>query len=59
MLGTILATKVATEIIKNQSKSGHIINLAGAGSNGQSSYYYSAYGASKAGIVQFTRTIQD
>lgn len=59
LLGTILATKIASEIIINQNKPGHIINLAGAGSNGQSSYNYSAYGASKAGIVQFTRTIQD
>ena len=55
LFGTINCCKY---LIPKMKKNGTIINLEGAGSNGLPTNEYSIYGASKAGIYQFTNTIQ-
>jgi chlorophyll(ide) b reductase len=44
--------------MKEQECGGAIFNLAGAGSDGNGSPLYGVYGATKAGIVQFSRSMQ-
>ncbi len=57
-LGTCLATKIIYDIMKKQISGGSIYNIAGAGSNGFPTPKFAVYGATKAGISQFTRSIQ-
>lgn len=54
LIGSIICTKNILEL-----NPGHIFFLAGAGSNGTSTKAYSIYGASKAGITQFAKTMSE
>jgi chlorophyll(ide) b reductase len=58
LIGTALGSKHAYELMKDQPCGGAIFNMAGTGSNGFPTRDYSLYGASKAGVVQLTRTLQ-
>lgn len=59
LLGTILCCKHAFEIMNSQSTGGAIFNFTGAGSNGFSTPNFSLYGATKSGILQLTKTLQE
>jgi chlorophyll(ide) b reductase len=56
--GSILSTKHAVDLIMQSKQIGHVFNIAGAGSNGMPTSNYAVYGATKAGISQFTKTLQ-
>lgn len=58
MLGTAIACKNVREIMLKQPQGGAIFNLAGAGSDGNATPNYAIYGATKAGIVQFSKSLQ-
>lgn len=58
LLGTCISCKIIHEVMAQQDGGGAIFNLAGAGSDGGPTPNYSVYGASKAGIVQMTRSLQ-
>ena len=53
-----LCSKLAFEIMSTQPDGGAIFNMSGAGANGFSTPDFSLYGASKAGVVQLTRSLQ-
>jgi chlorophyll(ide) b reductase len=59
LVGTSICCKSAYDIMINQTTGGSIFNFTGAGSNGSSTPNYSVYGATKAGILQLTRSLQD
>jgi chlorophyll(ide) b reductase len=59
LLGTALCCRYAFDIMNKQQEGGSIFTLTGAGSNGLSSLNYSLYGATKAGIFQLTKTLQE
>ena len=58
LIGTCNACKIVHNVMKNQASGGAIFNLAGAGSDGSATPGYPVYGATKAGIVQLTKTLQ-
>lgn len=58
LLGTCISCKYMYEIMSTQNTGGSIFNLAGAGSNGTSTPNYSVYGATKAGIIQLSKSLQ-
>lgn len=59
LLGTAMCCKYAYALMSRRETGGSIFNFAGAGSDGQSTENYSLYGASKAGINQLTKTLQN
>lgn len=58
LVGTCNACKIVHDVMKNQSTGGAIFNLAGAGSDGSATPNYPVYGATKAGIVQLSKSLQ-
>ena len=56
LLGTMYCCKYIIPIFEKQ-KTGILINLEGAGSNGWATPNYSIYGATKSAITQFTRSL--
>ena len=60
LTGSILSTRHAIEVIKDNTSGhmGHIFNVVGAGSNGMPTPQFSVYGATKAGLSQFVRSIR-
>lgn len=58
LIGTALGCKHAYELMKDQPCGGAIFNMSGTGSNGFPTPDYSLYGASKAGVVQLTKTLK-
>ena len=59
LIGTMLCTKNILNVMKTQETGGLIVNIEGAGANGDQTPGYSIYGGTKAAIRQFTKTIQD
>jgi NAD(P)-dependent dehydrogenase (short-subunit alcohol dehydrogenase family) len=57
LIGTMHASKCAMESNHGIRKC-HVFNVTGAGSDGASTIGYAVYGATKAGILQFTKTLQ-
>lgn len=57
VLGTLYSTKAATNLILTQSERGHVFNMEGAGSGGRSTRLLAAYGFSKGGFRQLTKTL--
>jgi len=58
LLGAMLCTKTAVEVIRDQEGAGgHIFNFTGRGGDGTSSPGTAAYGATKAGMMQFKRSL--
>ena len=49
MVGTLLCTRAAMQVMQKQSSGGHIFNMDGAGADGMPTPQYAAYGATKAG----------
>lgn len=58
LLGTCVSCNIAYDIMSKQNTGGAIFNLAGAGSDGRAIENYAVYGATKSGIVQFSKTLQ-
>lgn len=59
LTGTILCTQaVVTHMLKHRSRMGHVFNVVGAGADGSPTPDYAVYGSTKAGVAQFTRTLQ-
>lgn len=56
-LGTFLGTQTAVAVMKRQPAGGVIVNIYGRGSNGRPASPNGLYGASKAWITSFTRTV--
>lgn len=56
-LGSLLCCREAIRMMSKQSGGGHIFNLLGAGSDGGATLKYAAYGHTKAGLVQLTKTL--
>lgn len=50
MVGTLLCTRAAMQVMQNQTGGGHIFNMDGAGADGMPTPQYAAYGATKAGM---------
>ena len=50
MVGTLLCTRAAMQVMQKQSGGGHIFNMDGAGADGMPTPQYAAYGATKAGM---------
>ncbi len=49
MVGTLLCTRAAMQVMQKQTSGGHIFNMDGAGADGMPTPQYAAYGATKAG----------
>ena len=49
MVGTLLCTRAAMQVMQKQGSGGHIFNMDGAGADGMPTPQYAAYGATKAG----------
>ena len=58
LLGTCVSCNIAHEQMLKQRTGGAIFNLAGAGSDGRAIENYAVYGATKAAVVQFSKTLQ-
>ena len=58
LLGTLLCSRRAMQLLASQPQGGHLFNVDGAGADGAATPCYAAYGATKAGQAQ-QRSIQD
>ena len=58
LLGTVNGCRTALPIMMKQ-EFGQIINMVGSGADGSGSPGYSIYGATKAALVQLTRTLEN
>lgn len=56
-LGSLLCTRQAIRTMKVSPGRGHVFNLEGAGSDGSATRKYAAYGHSKAGMAQLSKTM--
>ena len=56
-LGSLLCSREAIRMMSGQQGGGDIFNLLGAGSDGGPTMKYAAYGHTKAGLVQLTKTL--
>ncbi|XP_027357598.1 probable chlorophyll(ide) b reductase NYC1, chloroplastic isoform X2 [Abrus precatorius] len=52
LVGSILCTREAMRVMRNQANAGHIFNMDGAGSGGSSTPLTAVYGSTKCGLRQ-------
>ncbi|CAN4124195.1 unnamed protein product [Withania somnifera] len=57
LIGSILCTKEAIQIMEIQSKGGHVFNMDGAGSGGSSTPLTAVYGSTKCGLRQLQSSL--
>ncbi|XP_015082456.1 probable chlorophyll(ide) b reductase NYC1, chloroplastic isoform X1 [Solanum pennellii] len=57
LIGSILCTKEAIQIMKTQSEGGHVFNMDGAGSGGSSTPLTAVYGSTKCGLRQLQSSL--
>jgi chlorophyll(ide) b reductase len=55
--GTLLCCRSAIQLMAEQASGGHVFNMLGAGSDGGATQKYAAYGHTKAGMAQLTKTL--
>ena len=55
--GTLLCCRSAIRLMATQAEGGHVFNMLGAGSDGGPTQKYAAYGHTKAGMAQLTKTL--
>ena len=55
--GTLLCCRSAIRLMAEQASGGHVFNMLGAGSYGGATQKYAAYGHTKAGMAQLTKTL--
>lgn len=58
-LGSLLCTRQAIKTMRNTSGRGHIFNMEGAGSDGSATRKFAAYGHTKAGMAQLSKTMAE
>lgn len=58
LLGSLLCTRNAIRLMKDQPQGGHIFNTEGAGSDFSPTPNYAVYGATKAAIAQFSESLK-
>jgi len=56
-LGALLCCQSAIAMMREQETGGHVFNMLGAGSDGSPTVKYAAYGHTKAGMTQLTKTL--
>ncbi|KAI4376614.1 hypothetical protein MLD38_014356 [Melastoma candidum] len=57
LVGSILCTREAMHVMRNQAKGGHIFNMDGAGSGGSSTPLTAVYGSTKCGLRQLQSSL--
>lgn len=57
VLGSLLCSRAAIKLMMNQPGGGHVFNMEGAGSDGNPTSKYAAYGFSKAGMIQLAKSL--
>ncbi|XP_015898313.3 probable chlorophyll(ide) b reductase NYC1, chloroplastic isoform X1 [Ziziphus jujuba] len=57
LVGSLLCTREAMRIMRNQAKGGHIFNMDGAGSGGSSTPLTAVYGSTKCGLRQLQASL--
>ncbi|KAF8013962.1 hypothetical protein BT93_I1736 [Corymbia citriodora subsp. variegata] len=57
LVGSILCTREAMRVMKNQAKGGHVFNMDGAGSGGSSTPLTAVYGSTKCGLRQLQSSL--
>ena len=55
--GALLCCRSAIRLMAEQASGGHVFNMLGAGSDGGATQKYAAYGHTKAGMAQLTKTL--
>lgn len=58
VLGVMLCCREAIRVMKDQQGGGHIFNMDGAGADGNATPRFAAYGATKRGLQQFSKSLQ-
>jgi len=58
VLGVMLCCREAIKLMKEQPGTGHIFNMDGAGADGNPTPRFAAYGATKRGLQQFSKSLQ-
>eukprot|EP00884_Botryococcus_braunii_P008901 jgi/Botrbrau1/18011/Bobra.0062s0004.1 len=58
VLGVMLCCKEAIQLMREQEAGGHIFNMDGAGADGSPTPRFAAYGATKRGLVQLSKSLQ-
>lgn len=58
MLGSLLCTRAAMQLMHKQPAGGHVFNMDGAGADGMPTPQYAAYGATKAGIAHLMGSLK-
>lgn len=56
-LGTLLCSRAAMRVMRKQASGGHVFNMEGAGSDGSATKLYAAYGMTKAGMAQLSKSL--
>jgi len=56
-LGTMLCCREAIRVMRDQPSGGHIFNMDGAGADGNPTPRFAAYGSTKRGMAQFTKSL--
>lgn len=59
LFGSVIASHQALDMFESQPHRGHLFNIVGAGSDGMSTPGFSVYGATKAAVAQFVKTLRD
>lgn len=57
LVGSLLCTREAMDVMQNQEKGGHVFNMDGAGSGGSSTPLTAVYGSTKCGLRQFQASL--
>ena len=57
LMGILLCTRAAINVMKTQGGRAHIFNVTGSGVKGEATPGWSAYGATKRGMPQFTKSV--
>ena len=58
VLGVMLCCREAIRVMKEQKETGHVFNMDGAGADGNPTPRFAAYGATKRGLQQFSKSLQ-
>eukprot|EP00239_Pterosperma_sp_CCMP1384_P008299 CAMPEP_0197847992 /NCGR_PEP_ID=MMETSP1438-20131217/7713_1 /TAXON_ID=1461541 /ORGANISM="Pterosperma sp., Strain CCMP1384" /LENGTH=384 /DNA_ID=CAMNT_0043460093 /DNA_START=70 /DNA_END=1224 /DNA_ORIENTATION=+ len=56
-LGTLMCSRAAIQLMSKQPEGGHIFLMEGAGSDGNATLKYAAYGYTKAGMKQLSKSL--
>ncbi|BAD81513.1 unknown protein [Oryza sativa Japonica Group] len=57
LVGSLLCTREAMNVMQHQQKGGHVFNMDGAGSGGSSTPLTAVYGSTKCGLRQFQASL--